>query len=69
MEEKVFKMEGFQSWWLCWSDPGPTWKPNPDHSEITTKTKNLSFFKTFPSSLHSFRRGGGLVFLSSGWGV
>ena len=53
MEEKVFKMEGFQSWWLSWSDPGPTWKPNPDHSKITTKTKNLSFFKTFPSSLHS----------------
>ena len=49
--------------------PGPTWKPNPDHSEITTKTKNLSFFKTFPSSLHSFRRGGGLRVLSSGWGV
>ena len=69
MEEKVFKMEGFQSWWLCWSDPGPTWKPNPDHSEITTKTKNLSFFKTFPSSLHSFRRGGGLRVLRSGWGI
>ena len=47
MEEKVFKMEGFQSWWLSWSDPGPTWEPNPDHSKVTTKTKNLSFFRLF----------------------
>ena len=68
MEEKVFKMEGFQSWWLSWSDSGPTWKPNPDHSKITTKTKNLFKFKTFPSSLHSFRRGGGLRVLRFGGG-
>ena len=47
MEEKVFKMEGFQSWWLSWSGPGPTWKPNPDHSEITAKTKILSFLRLF----------------------
>ena len=51
MEEKVFKMEGFQSWWLSWSDPGPTWKPNPDHSKITTKTKNLSDFSFQPTLL------------------
>ena len=47
MEEKVFKMEGFQSWWLSWSGPGPTWKPNPDHSKITAKTKILSFLRLF----------------------
>ena len=57
MEEKVFKMEGFQSRWLSWSDPGPTWKPNRDHSKITTKTKNLSFLGFF---LPAYTPSGGL---------